>query len=45
MNSSQIAKQVIRDIKRILQRQKGTTTEREYLFAHINHIKGRLGWR
>lgn len=45
MNSSQIAKQVIRDIKRILQRSNKTTTEREYLFAHMNHIKGRLGWR
>jgi len=45
VKSSNIAKQVIRDIKRILQRQKGTTTEREYLFAHINHVKGRLGWR
>jgi hypothetical protein len=44
VNSSQIAKQVIRDIKRILQQQKGTTTEREYLFAHMNHIKGRMGW-
>lgn len=45
MNSSQIAKQVIRDIKRILQQQKGTTAEREYLFAHMNQIKGRLGWK
>jgi len=36
---------IIRDIKRILRRQKGTTTEREYLFAHMNHVKGRLGWR
>lgn len=45
VNSSDIAKKVIRDIKRILQQQKGTTTEREYLFAHMNHIKGRLGWR
>lgn len=45
VKSSDIAKQVIRDIKRILQRQKGTTAEREYLFAHMNQIKGRLGWR
>jgi hypothetical protein len=39
------ANKLIRDIKRILQQQRGTTTEREYLVAHINHIKGRLGWR
>ena len=45
LSGGDIAKQVIRDIKRILRRQKGTTTEREYLFAHMNHIKGRLGWR
>ena len=44
MNTQRIAKQVIRDIKRILQQQKGTTTEREYLFAHMNQIKGRMGW-
>jgi hypothetical protein len=45
VNTQRLAKQVIRDIKRILQQQKGTTAEREYLFAHMNHIKGRLGWR
>jgi hypothetical protein len=38
------AKKIIRDIKRILKKQKGTTIEREYLFAHMNQIKGRMGW-
>ena len=38
-------RKLIRDVKRILQKQKGTTTEREYLFAHINKTKGRLGWQ
>jgi hypothetical protein len=45
VNNKQSYKKVIRDIKRILQKQKGTTTEREYLFAHINKTKGRLGWQ
>ena len=45
VNNKQSYKKVIRDIKRILQKQKGTTWEREYLFAHINKTKGRLGWR
>jgi hypothetical protein len=38
------AKKLIRDIKRILRRQKGNTTEREYLFAQMNQVKGRMGW-
>ena len=38
------AKKLLRDIKRILKKQKGSTTEREYLFAHMNQIKGRMGW-
>jgi hypothetical protein len=44
MQSKHIAKKLIRDVKRILQQQKGTTAEREYLFAHMNQIKGRMGW-
>jgi hypothetical protein len=43
-NNKQSIKQTIRDTKRILRRQKGTVWEREYLFAHINKVKGRLGW-
>ena len=43
-NNKQSIKQTIRDTKRILRRQKGTIWEREYLFAHINKVKGRLGW-
>jgi len=44
-NNKQSIKQTIRDVKRILRRQKGTVWEREYLFAHINKTKGRLGWK